>query len=70
MLFTLRKCRAEDAPARFVYQHLRFHRVPFFLAAVPFPLFFLGRLHGVSVASTSTTSYCTLFFANAFFPGK
>jgi hypothetical protein len=42
VLFAGCKCRADYSPVLFVNQHLRFHRVPFFLAAIPFLLFFWG----------------------------
>jgi hypothetical protein len=48
--------RANDFSARFVYGKLRLLRAPFFLSGIEFPLFFLGRSTGVSVASIKMTS--------------
>ena len=68
--FALGGVDAQNAPCGALHNHLRLQRVAFLFARVEVFLFFFGRSHGVSVASTSTTSKDVLAASNAFLPGK
>ncbi len=61
---------ANNSARRLVNDHLRFYRVPFFLARIVSLLFFFGRSIGVSVTSTITNSKLFSLSRKAFLPGN